>query len=224
MKVALWNCLGAGAVGACVMFTGVAHAQISGDDETELTDEDAVPMESEPMEEAPPEEPAAAPEAPFESAEENASYAPDGPRFRFGISGGAGPLIADGVSFTYGGADARFGVQINDLIGVYAQPQLGIYAGGNGAVSGIGGLIGASAGADFTFVDRFFVGAGVGYAILNSPSGAELHFRLGGYPLMSKSVEKARRKGLMVGVDFRLHFVEGYTFVAPTFAIGYEAF
>lgn len=104
------------------------------------------------------------------------------------------------------------------------QPQLGLYAGGGTGGTGVGGLVGGSVGADFTFIDRLFVGGGVGYAILNNPSGAELHFRLGGYPLMSKSTEKPRRKALMVGVDFRLHFVEGYTFVAPTFAVGYEAF
>jgi hypothetical protein len=126
---------------------------------------------------------------------------------------------------TYYGVDLRFGWQISDNLGVYAQPQLGYYKlDGASALFGSGGLIGTSVLADYTLFDRVFVGGGVGYAILNSPSGAELHFRVGGYPLMSRSDAKIRRRGLMLGLDFRLHFVEGYTFVAPTFNIGYDAF
>lgn len=206
------------------MFAGVAQAQVAEDAESASADDPMDEPEGEPTEEAPPAEAPAKAEVSAEPVAEAPAAAPDGVRFRFGISGGAGPMIADGIGFTYGGADARFGAQINDLIGVYVQPQLGIYAGGSGGFSGVGGLVGASVGADFTFIDRLFVGGGVGYAILNNPSGAELHFRLGGYPLMSKSSVKPRRKALMLGVDFRLHFVDGYTFVAPTFGIGYEAF
>jgi hypothetical protein len=111
------------------------------------------------------------------------------------------------------------------MIGVYAQPQLGVYGGDVGAgLIGTGGLIGTSAVIDFTFLDQLFVGGGLGYAILNSPAGMELHFRAGGYPLYGDSQDRARRKGLMLGADLRLHFVEGYTFVAPTFNIGYEAY
>jgi hypothetical protein len=149
----------------------------------------------------------------------------DGGRFRFGVAAGAGPLSTDGLSLTYYGVDLRFGWQISDNLGVYAQPQLGYYKlDGASALFGSGGLIGTSVLADYTLFDRVFVGGGVGYAILNSPSGAELHFRVGGYPLMSRSDTKIRRRGLMLGLDFRLHFVEGYTFVAPTFNIGYDAF
>jgi hypothetical protein len=158
--------------------------------------------------------------------EPQAATAPaDDGRFRFGVAGGAGLMSWDGPTFWYGGVDLRFGYQINDLIGVYAQPQLGVYGGDAGAgLVGTGGLIGTSAVVDFTFVDQFFVGGGLGYAILNNPSGVELHLRVGGYPVYGDSKEKARRKGLMLGADLRLHFVEGYTFVAPTFNIGYEAY
>ena len=49
--------------------------------------------------------------------------------------------------------------------------------------------------------------------------------RFGGYPLMSSSEQKARRKGLMVGVDLRFTGLEGLkTIVMPTFNLGYEAF
>jgi hypothetical protein len=159
-----------------------------------------------------------------EGAPPATANADDG-RFRFGVAGGAGLMSWDGPTFWYGGVDLRFGYQINDMIGVYAQPQLGIYGGDAGAgLVGTGGLIGTSAVVDFTFVDQVFVGGGLGYAILNNPSGVEIHLRAGGYPLYSDSKEKARRKGLMLGADLRLHFVEGYTFVAPTFNIGYEAY
>ncbi|MBW2460780.1 MAG: hypothetical protein JRH11_03980 [Deltaproteobacteria bacterium] len=140
------------------------------------------------------------------------------------MSAGAGPMLWDGPTLAYGGADVRLGVQINQLIGIYAQPQLGFYSGTWSGSTGVGGLVGISAGADFTFFDRLFVGAGAGYGVLNNPSGFELHFRLGGYPLMGGGVTRARRKGLMVGVDIRVHFLDGATFFAPTFAIGYEAF
>ena len=149
----------------------------------------------------------------------------DGGRFRFGVAAGAGPLSTDGLSMTYYGVDLRFGWQLNDAIAVYAQPQLGYYQlDGASALFGSGGLLGASVLADYTLFDRLFVGGGVGYAVLNNPSGAEVHLRAGGYPLVSRSDTSVRRRGLMLGVDFRLHFVEGYTFVAPTFNLGYDAF
>jgi hypothetical protein len=149
----------------------------------------------------------------------------DGGRFRFGVAAGAGPLSAEGIKFTYYGVDLRFGWQINNAIAVYAQPQIGYYKlDGASAAIGSGGLIGTSVLADYTLFDRLFLGGGIGYAVLNNPAGTEVHLRAGGYPLMSRSDTKVRRIGLMLGVDFRLHFVEGYTFVAPTFNIGYDAF
>jgi hypothetical protein len=176
--------------------------------------------------------PEAAPPAKEESSEdeekgsssETSEGGGDGTRFRFGVSGGGGILSGGGYSFTYGGVDLRFGAQINDLIGVYAQPQLGFYAGSAGAIIGAGGLAGASVVVDFTPVDYFFAGVGAGYGILNNPGGAEIHFRVGAYPLVSRSDEGIRRKALMIGADLRLHMVSGITFVAPTVSIGYEAF
>jgi hypothetical protein len=148
----------------------------------------------------------------------------DGARFRFAVAGGPGMMFGDGFSFGYGGVDLRFGAQINDMIGIYLQPQLGGYGGNAGASVGAGGLVGASAVVDFTFVDRLFVGAGFGAAVLNNPAGPELHLRLGGYPVVTRSSEKVRRKGLMLGVDFRMHFLNGLTVIAPTVNLGYEAF
>lgn len=172
--------------------------------------------------------PASADEAEAPSSEAAAPAqspaAATGMRFRFGVSGGGGLAFWSGPTLKYGGLDLRLGLQLNELIGIYLQPQLGLYGGEFGGVTGVGGLIGSSIVADFTFLDRLFAGAGAGFALLNNPSGFELHFRAGGYPLASTGGENGRRKGLMLGADVRMHFVGGSTFVAPTFCIGYESF
>lgn len=212
-KSGVWTALSV----AFLVWTGGASAQ-----DTEGAPEASAEVTTEQV------PPAAAPDVAAYSAPR-----PDGMRFRWGIAGGAGPLIVkssnDSYHFTYAGADVRLGLQINDAFGVYAQPQFGVYwAGGSKGVFGTGGLVGVSFGGDYTLFDRLFFGAGLGYGVLNNPSGFELHVRAGGYPLMSKSTTRARRKGLMLGLDFRVHFVSqnnvDYTAIAPTFNIGYEAF
>ena len=121
------------------------------------------------------------------------------------------------VSCTYYGSDLRFGAQINDMIGVYAQPTLGYYSADVSGGLAAGGLVGLAVAADFTFIDRLFVGAGIGYTVYNSPAGISPLLRFGGYPLMSRSDQKARRKGLMVGMDLRFTSLEGLkTIVMPT--------
>ncbi len=156
----------------------------------------------------------------------------DHPRFRGGISAGGGLMFFTAASsfgnasatFGIGGLDGRLGVQINDLIGVYVQPQVGVY----GASAGVGGLAGGAALIDFTFIDRLFVGVGGGGVILNSPGAGEVILRVGGYPAMGFGADKVRRKGLMLGIDMRIFIAPsgGATLVAPspTFNIGYEAF
>lgn len=115
MKRAFWNCL---VSGVCVTFTGIAHAQISEEDASAPPDDALDGSASTSAEEAPAADASTHPQESSESGADVAAADPDGLRFRFGVSGGAGPLIADGISFTYVGADARFGVQINDLVGV----------------------------------------------------------------------------------------------------------
>lgn len=220
------NFMKIGVVGlsALVLMTAtvVVHAQ---DDEAAI-DEAA----SQDMNGATPEESEADPAATGQAESEQAAASSsetgaEGGRFRFGVAAGGGPLSADGLDLTYYGVDLRFGWQLSDAIGVYAQPQLGYYKlDGASALFGSGGLIGASVVADYTLMDRFFFGGGFGYGILNNPSGGEIHLRAGGYPLMGRSDDRPRRKGLMLGIDLRFHFVEGYTFVAPTFNVGYDAF
>ncbi|MDF3067284.1 MAG: hypothetical protein K0R38_2885 [Polyangiaceae bacterium] len=155
----------------------------------------------------------------------------DGARFRFGVAGGMGFFTAANeignakVNCTYYGVDLRFGAQINNMFGVYAQPTIGYYTVNGGGALAAGGLLGMAAVVDATFADRFFVGAGVGYTIYNNPAGLTPLLRVGGYPLMSRSDTKARRKGLMLGMDLRFTSLEGLkTIVMPTFNVGYEAF
>lgn len=154
-------------------------------------------------------------------------------RFRFGVSGGVGAFSVQSefggqkVDFSYYGTDARFGYQINDLIGIYGQPTLGYYtadlAEGQGPLA-VGGLLAATVLAEVTLVNRLFVGGGVGHTIYNSPNGLSALVRIGGYPLVW-SGDNARRHGLMLGVDLRFTKLEGLkTIFMPSLNVGYEAF
>lgn len=229
-------------IAAALTATALVQAQAQPE---EGADESADEQTAEPSDAAPssaeapaaPAAPAAAQEA--SATEKSGAAAPaadtsragaDGARFRFGVSGGAGFFTArpeigtEKLSFTYGGVDLRLGAQINDLLGIYAQPTLGYYAGDTGVLA-VGGLLGVAAGADVTFVDRVFVGAGIGYTVYNNPAGISPLFRVGVYPLVSRSDEKIRRKGLMLGLDLRVTKLDGLkSIVMPTFNIGYEAF
>lgn len=151
--------------------------------------------------------------------------------FRGGISGGGGIMyfttdsqLGGSVLAGVGGVDGRVGVQFNDLIGLYVQPQVGLY----GASGAIGGLAGGAVVVDFTFFDQLFVGAGAGAVVLNNPAAAEVILRVGGYPAFGFGEDGNRRKGLMLGIDFRLFIApfNSETIIAPspTFNIGYEAY
>jgi hypothetical protein len=145
-------------------------------------------------------------------------------RFRGGISaGGGGFFIAD---WTLGmvTVDGRLGVQINNLIGIYAQPYFQLGTGTRGTITAFTGIAGGAAVVDFTLFDRFFLGAGGGGAILNNPGAGELIIRLGGYPVMRHGLFGPRRKGLMVGADLRVYFLSGLTLMSVMGSIGYEAF
>jgi hypothetical protein len=148
----------------------------------------------------------------------------DGVRFRGGVAGYGGGLFLEGYSMGIGGAQGHLGVQINDLIGVYAVPQVGIYGGEISGLVGIGGLAGASAVVDFTFLDQIFVGAGGGFAVLNNPIAGELHIRAGGYPAFGFGEDGIRRKGFSIAADLRVFFLQGFVLLSPTLSLGYEAF
>jgi len=151
-------------------------------------------------------------------------------RFRFGINAMVGPetISQDGASSsaTMFGVDLRLGWQLNDMFAVYAQPHLSFGTFG-GLLGSTGTYVGTVMG-EATFMDRFFVGAGLGYGVFNNPSGFAIEARAGGYPLMGFGAEGGRRKGLMVGVDFKNVFLSQNGVSANgmmiTGTIGYEAF
>jgi hypothetical protein len=145
-------------------------------------------------------------------------------RFRGGVSAGAGGMFISDYSGFLGGVDGRLGLQINDLIGVYAVPHLSFGPVSVGSVSSAIGVFSATGVVDATFIDHIFVGAGGGFGVVNNPSGPVVHFRAGGYPLMGHGDDGIRRKGLMVGADVRLYVLSGATVMQVMGGLGYEAF
>lgn len=152
----------------------------------------------------------------------------DVPHFRGGISVNGGGEFISNFSIGMVGIDGRLGVQINRIFGIYVQPS---FAAGGGTIAGVSGAtatLGATALADFTFANRFFVAAGGGAGILNNPFGPEIHFRVGGYPVMGWGEGHVVRKGLMLGVDAHFFFVtsagQGLSVMQLMAGIGYEAY
>jgi hypothetical protein len=221
------------AIAVVLTATAIAQAQEAPPDATGTPPEGAAA----PADAAPAPEPAATP-APAPAPVPAPTPAPepprapaDGARFRFGVSGGFGFFTAKAevgpgeVSCKYYGGDLRLGAQINHLLGVYVQPTLGYYTADTNFAFAVGGLAGVAVVADVTLIDRFFVGAGLGYTVYNNPSGLTPILRIGGYPLMSRNDQVARRRGLMLGADLRFTKLEGIeTIVMPTFNIGFESF
>lgn len=183
-----------------------------------------------------------------EAAPERAAADEDGARFRGGVRGQGGVLIAPdpGETLPAIGVQGNLGVQVNDLVGVYAAPSMDILFGDVGGVN-----LAAAVLVDFTFDDTWQVGVGPDMGVFaaiggdsNSVSGAggalyggRLHFAA--FPLVGEGEDGIRRKGLALGVDLRMLVgdvgfatvsTSGGTASASTFLlapmafIGYEAF
>ena len=153
----------------------------------------------------------------------------DGPRYRWGIALNGGLEKVSVVSGPMGGLDLRLGVQINDLLAVYLNSYLGygqLSTNGNSGinVSGVTGTVSTAGIVEATFADRFFVGAGGGYGVLNNPSGLMLEARAGLYPFWRRIANSVRRKGLMVGVNAKTIFIDGATGILILGSLGYEKF
>ena len=151
-------------------------------------------------------------------------------RFRGAIDLTGGGLLVSGVSAGLVGVDARLGVQVNNLLGIYAQPHLsfgaGTYAGpGNTGFTGVAGVSGI---VDFTF-DRVFFGGGGGFAYVGSLPFAspEGEIRAGFYPIVSHG-RGGRRRGLVIAADLHILYVPDTVgsigLLQPMLQIGYEAF
>lgn len=180
---------------------------------------------------------APAPAAPESTADEPQEKA----RFRWGISAVGGPLFTGGGSGGVGGIDARFGVQINNLIGVYGQPVLLIGAGADSGVSGASAsaLVAAGLGAlaDFTFSDLFYVAVGpelisaaggsssVGTAGSTASAYEGTFFSVAARAgLALGSMKPERRKAFTIGLDFRTIFTTGDPTITPLLALGFDSF
>ncbi len=172
----------------------------------------------------------------------------DEARFRGGVAAEGGALIVPGTA-TMGvaGVNGQFGVQINNLVGLYAVPTFGVVFGEVGGVNLAAALM-----VDFTFLDDLLtVGAGLDAGVFAAIGvsetsaaaaggalyGGRLH--LGVNPLVGRGDDGIRRKALTIGVDVRLlggaagsssastTTVEASatTFVfAPSLSVGYTAF
>lgn len=161
--------------------------------------------------------------AAFSSTASAQHHERDGVRFRGGISAGGGGIFVSGYGLGLGGIDGRLGVQINNLVGIYAQPYLSFGGGKIGGLTGLTGTVGSTVNVDFTFMDQLFVGAGGGAGLIGSAVAEQAMIRVGGYPVMAHG-HGARRKGLMLSADMHIHFVQGFQVIQPMFNVGYEAF
>lgn len=174
-----------------------------------------------------------------ESAEDGADAAPSESRFRWGINGAGGPLMG-GYSGGAGGVDARFGMQLDSMLGIYAQPTFlvgaGVSADAAGASASGVALYGLGAMADVTLADLFYAGLGPELLLgaiaeaeatttTTSASGAtgpffSLALRTG---FAFGSVQPNRRKAFTVGLDMHMVFANEVALM-PLVALGYEAF
>ena len=188
--------------------------------------------------------PAAAPAPAAGAAGAEAAPAEESTRFRWGISGYGGPLLG-GLSGGAGGVDARFGAQISNMFGVYAQPMFLVGAGASSSVSGASasgvGLFGTGVLADATFSDLVYVAAGpelllggmAGTGASVGPGGTTVSAAASTGPYFSVaaraglalgSAKPERRKAFTIGLDLRLIFNPGDPLIVPCLALGYEAF
>ena len=191
----------------------------------------------EPVASAQPAEPTAdKAEPPAGPASESASES----RFRWGISAAGGPMMG-AYSGGAGGIDARFGMQLSNMFGLYAQPVFmagaGASANANGASATGVALYGAGVMADATFADMFYVAGGpellaggVGTAAATSGGASSASattgpfFSLAGRAGLALGSYRAdRRRAFTLGLDMHVVFAGGAA-VLPMLALGYEAY
>ena len=113
---------------------------------------------------------------------------------------------------------------MSDALGVYLHSHLSLGSIRTDNVSGYTGNFATALTGEYTLPMRLFVGAGVGYGVLNNPSGPLVGVRVGYYPFAHTGPGKARR--LNVALDTRLYFVsaggESITMKHIAVSIGYD--
>lgn len=161
-------------------------------------------------------------------------------RFRWGIAANGGPMMGT-YSGGAGGLDARFGMQLSSLLGIYAQPRLMVGAGASSDATGASAtglaLYGVGAMVDATLLDLFYVAGGpevlvggVGSASATAGGTSSASASSGAFFSVASragvafgSARPDRRKAFTLGLDMHLLFAGGATFL-PMVALGYEAF
>lgn len=190
---------------------------------------------------APPPGAAPAPAAEGAPAPAPAAAPADGKtRFRWGISGFYGRYFYSGQNGGFGGVDLRFGAQINNHLGIYGMPILGLGFGAsaskNGASVSALALYGVGAVADYTVDNMFFFGGGPellaggggsesvtttsGKASANAGAFFSLVARAG---IALGSVKPNRRKAFTASIDFHAVFMNKPTMI-PMLTLGYDSF
>jgi hypothetical protein len=165
---------------------------------------------------------------------------PSQSRFRWGIAANGGPMMGT-YSGGAGGIDARFGMQMSSMLGLYAQPLLLVGAGASADAAGASAtglaLYGVGAMVDATLADLFYVAGGpevllggVGTAAATNAGSSSASASSGAFfsvagraGLAFGSKRPERRKAFTLGLDMHMLFAGGATFL-PMVALGYEAF
>ena len=165
---------------------------------------------------------------------------PEVSRFRWGIAANGGPMVGS-YSGGAGGIDARFGMQLSSLLGLYAQPRLLLGAAASSSATGASAsglaLYGMGAMVDATLADMFYFAGGPevliggmasasassnGTTSESATSGA--FFSVAGRAgIALGSARPDRRKAFTLGLDMHVLFADGTT-VFPMIGLGYESF
>ena len=172
---------------------------------------------------APPEVTAAPTAAPPQPAAASGARLRNGFSLSIGQEFGTSSFDKDYSGQLYG-VDWRIGAQVSDALGVYLHSHLSLGSIRTDNVSGYTGNFATALTGEYTLPMRLFVGAGVGYGVLNNPSGPLVGVRVGYYPFAHTGPGKARR--LNVALDTRLYFVsaggESITMKHIAVSIGYD--
>jgi hypothetical protein len=154
-----------------------------------------------------------------------------GPTLRNGFSLSAGQEfgtsnLGNKLTGQLYGVDWRIGMQLNKAIGVYLDSHLSFGSAQLNSGSGVTGNFATAVVGEYTLPMRLFLGGGVGYGVLNDPSGPLVQARVGFYPFEAPAQGKARR--LNIALDTRLYFVsagmETLTEKHIALSLGYDRF
>ncbi len=153
---------------------------------------------------------------------------PAGPRFRNGFSLSAGEEVGSGPSSGLTGqlygADWRIGAQMTDALAFYLHSHLSFGTAHIGSTSGVTGNFASAVVCEYTLPVRAFLGVGLGYGVLNNPSGPLGEARVGWYPFEAAPGVTSRR--FNIAFDARLYFAGDQigTVTQLALSIGYDRF